>query len=490
MKKSDEKVVATILGSQTDAGSSANVVVEGSVKVLRNNSVDISNNYTFGTHVNGTLTVNQRSITLTSGGYTGTYDGQEHSATTVTVGGEGLASGQTLACTGFAKIKNYVEGGVQNTFTFALEGGISTSNYAVTYTYGTLLVNKKAVTLTSGDGSRAYNGSALTVETVTPSGFVDGEGVAEYKNFTSVIDVCTDTPNEFEYVLKDGTIASNYTITPAYGKLTITPYTGAIKVTAKSDSKKYDGTALTKNDYTVEGSIAETDHFEVSIEGSITDVVEGGVSNVVNSLKIMRGTVEATDNYSNVTTVNGTLTITPRLVTLTSGSYNEEYDGVEHTIDSLNVSGDNFVGGEGLKSYSGFPTVIDACNNTLNTFTYQLKDNTKAQNYTITKVEGKLTITAVETPIVVTGKDASKTYDGTALANPGYTYTGETKGSDQLVVVTEGTITNAGTATNTVSSVKVTRQDGDVTKNVSANYKLGPHVNGKLTVDKATSTVK
>ena len=282
MKKSDEKVVATILGSQTDAGSSANVVVEGTVKVLRNNSVDISDNYTFGTHVNGTLTVNPRPITLTSDGYTGTYDGQEHSATTVTVGGEGLASGQVLKCTNFAKIKNYVEGGVSNTFTFALEGDISTDNYEVTYNYGTLTVNKKAVTLTSGDGSRAYNGLAFSVESVTPAGFVDGEG-ATYSNFTSVIDVCTDTPNKFEYILKDGTLADNYIITPSYGKLTITPYTGAIKVTAKDDSKMYDGTELAKNDYTVEGSIAETDHFEVSIEGSITDVVEDGVPNVVKS---------------------------------------------------------------------------------------------------------------------------------------------------------------------------------------------------------------
>lgn len=489
LKKSDEKVVATISGSQTEAGTSDNVVVEGTVKVLRNNLVDISDNYTFGTHVKGTLTVDPRPITLTSGGYTGTYDGQEHSATTVTVGGEGLVSGQVLKCTNFAKIKNYVEGGVSNTFTFALEGGISTSNYAVTYTYGTLLVNKKAVTLTSGGDSRAYNGLPLTVESVTPSGFVDGEG-ATYSNFTSVIDVCTDTPNEFEYVLKDGTLASNYTITPAYGKLTITPYTGTIKVTASSDSKKYDGTPLTKNDYTVEGSPVGSDELKVTIEGSITDVVEGGVSNEVKSLKIMRGTDDATDNYSNVTFVNGKLTITPRLVTLTSGSYNEEYDGVEHTIDSLTISGDGFVGEEGLESYSDFPTVIDVCSNTPNTFTYQLKENTKAQNYTINKVEGKLTITRVATAIVVTANSDSKTYDGAPLTNSGYTNTGETKGSDQLVVVINGTITNAGSVTNTVSSVQVTRQDGDVPKDVSTNYNLGPHVNGKLTVSKATSTVE
>lgn len=482
--KGSDIVEASISGSQTEVGDGVNSV--SNVKVLRGN-VDVSRNYTFGEHVNGTLKVTKRAITLTSGGYTGTYDGQEHSATTVTVGGEGLVSGQVLKCTNFAKIKNYVEGGVSNTFTFALEGDISTDNYEVTYNYGTLTVNKKAVTLTSGDGSRAYNGSALTVETVTPSGFVDGEG-ATYSNFTSVIDVCTDTPNEFEYVLKDGTLASNYTITPAYGKLTITPYTGAIKVTASSDSKKYDGTPLTKDAYSVEGSTVGTDQLVVTIEGSITDA--GTVENKVSSLKIMRGTDDATSNYSNVTKVSGILTVNPRAVTLTSGSYNAEYDGAEHTIDSLTISGDGFIEGQGLKEKSGFPPVIDVCNQTPNSFDYELNDDTKAQNYTITKVEGKLTITKVATAIVVTANSDSKTYDGNPLTNSGYTNTGETKGSDQLVVVINGTITNAGSVTNTVSSVQVTRQDGEVTKDVSTNYNLGPHVDGTLTVSKAKPTVK
>ena len=203
----------------------------------------------------------------------------------------------------------------------------------------------------------------------------------------------------------------------------------------------------------------------------------------------MRGPDDATDNYSNVTKVNGTLTITPRSVTLTSGSYNAEYDGAEHTIDSLQISGDGFIEGQGLKEKSDFPTVIDVCNNTLNTFTYQLKDNTKAQNYTINKVEGKLTITKVATPIVVTANSKTREYDGTPLTDAGYTYTGETKGSDQLVVVINGTITKAGSVDNTVSSVEVKRQDGDVTKDVRANYNLGPHVNGRLTVDRAKAYV-
>ena len=203
----------------------------------------------------------------------------------------------------------------------------------------------------------------------------------------------------------------------------------------------------------------------------------------------MRGPDDATDNYSNVTKVNGTLTITPRLVTLTSGSYNEEYDGAEHTIDSLQISGDGFIEGQGLKEKSGFPTVIDACNNTSNTFTYSLKDNTNPNNYSIKQEYGKLTITKVATPIVVTANSKTREYDGTPLTDAGYTYTGETKGSDQLVVVINGTITKAGSVDNTVTSVQVTRQDGDANKDVSANYNLGPHVNGKLTVDRAKAYV-
>ena len=53
---------ATITGSQKYVGSSSNVV--GNVKVMRNGK-DITDNYTFGTHVNGTLTVNQATQTFT-----------------------------------------------------------------------------------------------------------------------------------------------------------------------------------------------------------------------------------------------------------------------------------------------------------------------------------------------------------------------------------------------------------------------------------------
>lgn len=65
--KEQDKINAKITGSQTNAGTSSNVV--GEVKVMRGED-DATANYTFGEHVDGTLTVEARKITLKSQDHT------------------------------------------------------------------------------------------------------------------------------------------------------------------------------------------------------------------------------------------------------------------------------------------------------------------------------------------------------------------------------------------------------------------------------------
>ena len=62
-----DTVVATVIGSQTNAGTSDNVVQANSVHVMRGN-VEVTQNYTLGSNVNGKLTVNQKVINISSAG--------------------------------------------------------------------------------------------------------------------------------------------------------------------------------------------------------------------------------------------------------------------------------------------------------------------------------------------------------------------------------------------------------------------------------------
>ena len=80
---------------------------------------------------------------------------------------------------------------------------------------------KRHLTLTSGDGSWAHDGTAHAETTVTVGGdgFAPGEG-ATYGNFATLADA-DSVPNSFDYTLDEGTRAENYEVTKVEGTLTV-----------------------------------------------------------------------------------------------------------------------------------------------------------------------------------------------------------------------------------------------------------------------------
>lgn len=95
----------------------------------------------------------------------------------------------------------------------------------------------------------------------------------------------------------------------AAGKLTVNPISTPIVVTAGSETKVYDGTDLTKNNYTyTNGILLPGDMLEVTITGSQKFV--GTSSNTVSNVKVMRNGEDITSNYTMGTHVNGVLEVT------------------------------------------------------------------------------------------------------------------------------------------------------------------------------------
>lgn len=87
----------------------------------------------------------------------------------------------------------------------------------------TYTITPRDVTLTSGSAEKEYDGTALTNNTVTAEGFVNGEG-ATY-NVTGTQTEVGSSENNFTYTLNSDTKASNYKITTQYGTLTVTEKT-------------------------------------------------------------------------------------------------------------------------------------------------------------------------------------------------------------------------------------------------------------------------
>ena len=99
------------------------------------------------------------------------------------------------------------------------------------------------------------------------------------------------------------------------GKLTVTPITTTIVVTADSDTKVYNGTELTKNTYKyTDGVLLAGDMLEATITGSQKYV--GIADNKVTDVRIKRNGKDITSNYT-ISPVNGTLTVTEATQTFT-----------------------------------------------------------------------------------------------------------------------------------------------------------------------------
>ena len=347
---------------------------------------------------------------------------------------------------------------------------------------GTLVISPRTLTITSGSDSKEYDGTPLTSSKikVTGDGFVDGEG-ASY-TFTGSQTNNGSSKNTFDYELNANTKAKNYEITKEYGDLTVTAVSTQIVITANSDSKVYDGQPLTNSNYTYTGKLAEGDKLEVEVVGSQTD--KGSSDNVVKSYKVTRDGVDVTNNYTFGASQKGTLTVTPRPVTLTSGGGEKKYDGTPLTNSTVTVGGSGFVAGEGA-TYNVTGSQTDK-GSSKNWFTYTLTEGTKADNYTITQEYGELVVTKNTSVINITAKSANKTYDGQALTETRYDFTQNILAEgDVLTAVVEGSQTDAGSSANVVKSYRVMRGDVDVTD----FYTFGEIENGTLTVTERKVTL-
>ena len=559
-----------VTGTQTNAGNSKNTFTYTLNEGTKAANYDI-------TTVEGILTVDKRTVTViidVNGGET-TYDGDDHTA-----GGFDVITDDEVINPDDVKYKGdtTVTGKDAGDYDIVLDPDNFYSDdpnieiKVETVNDGKLVIKPRKVTITSASDEKTYDGKALTNDTVTVSGdgFVSGEGFTA--NVTGSQTDVGSSDNTFAYTLNEGTKADNYDITVVPGTLTVDKNTTEIVITAASDSKKYDGTALTNAGYTyTKDVLADGDVLTAEISGSQTDA--GSSDNVVTSYMVMRGEQNVTAFYTFGESVKGTLEVTQRIVTLTSGTDSKTYDGQPLTNDTITVSGDGFAKGEGaVYDVTGSQTEVGESKNT---FTYTLNDGTKATNYDISTVEGTLTVAAkgsvvvtitehsgnftydgeekkvegydvsisdplykesdftfngtasvsgidvgtydmaltadmfkndnsnfanvsfnivdgklvikpIETKIVIRAASDSKTYDGTALTNNGYTFTENVLvDGDILTAVVEGSQTDAGISDNEVTSYKVMRGNDDVTN----NYSFGTSEKGKLEVTKCNVTL-
>ena len=385
-------------------------------------------NYT-GSH-DVTYQITKRTVKLTSGSDSKTYDGTPLVKHDVTVSEDGFADGEgaTYSYTG----TQIDAGSSENTFTYALNEGTLASNYEITTVNGTLTVEavktEVKVEITGHTDTVTYDGQVHSVS---------GYDVTKISNklysdtaisFTGTA-VVSRTVAGTSYM---GLTAAQFSNTSAnFTNVTFVVHDGWLKVDPKSiipdgpdtpDEKKT-GIEVTKPaDSKYDGNVHENKP-EVKDTKTGATLVEGTdytLSYKVDTTNAGTVTVTITGAGNYTGSHNVEYQITKRNVTLTSATDSKVYDKTPLTNSNIAIGGDGFAKLEGASYHvTGSQTNVGDSDNE---FTYKLNDDTKASNYNIEVKFGKLYITTQDGQVIVviTGHKKTYDYDGTEKTVSGY----------------------------------------------------------------------
>ncbi len=336
---------------------------------------------------------------------------------------------------------------------------------------GSLVIEKRKVTLISATDEKEYDGTPLTNHNVTKSGdgFVNGEG-ASY-NVTGSQTEIGNSDNKFSYTLNTNTKANNYEITTEEGKLRVKPVTTEVVVKIKENSGKvkYDGENHSVTGYTVESisnSKYTVDDFKFNGNATITGKDAG-----TYEMELKESDFENINkNFAKVRfeIIDGSLVIEKRKVTLTSAAAEKDYDGTPLTKNEVNVTGDGFADGEGATyKFTGSQTEVGKSDNK---FTYTLNPNTKADNYEIKVEYGKLTVEEVIPDVKIIGFTPNYPDANGRHAEPGekISYVLTIKNNEDYDATIKTDITSDGTVGNTYKVI-YKDENGNVTKEETVN---------------------
>lgn len=428
-----------------------------------------------------TLTVNPRSVTITSGNASKMYDGTPLTKHEVTYGGDNFVAGEgvDIAYTG----SQTIVGSSDNTFTFNLKNGTAKENYNITTNYGELKVtdsDKLSVTATGYSGKydgQTHNGNVTATEGATLSYSTDNG-----ETWTATEPTIKNV-GEIKVIVKAS--MANYSDATAEYTLKVTPR--PVTLTSETASKPYDGTPLTKPEVTVTGDgFVDGEVTDIKATGSVTNVSEGEVTNAIT---FVPGDAFNAGNYK-IEKSEGTLSITPLAVTVTAKDYTK-YVGEKDPAFEATVTGT-------INNDTVSYTISREAGETVGTYPITPAGAEAQGNYTVTYKAGTLTIK--ERPyrpnpsitdkitVEITGNSDSVVYDGTEHSVKDYTV----KISDSRYTEKDFTFSGKALASGVNAGTYEMGLKADQFKNTNARFKNVEFIikaDGVLTITQRPLTI-
>lgn len=227
------------------------------------------------TYVNGTLTVNERTVTLDWGTANSfVYDGNAH---TLKPAAKNVVNNDNLDLTVTITGENISGSSAINAGTYTATASIANKNYVLAENNksATFTITSRALTITANDHEIIY-GSAPATNGYTISGMIEGEtpGTANIGGTVKLTTNYTQYGNVGKYdIIVDisGLSAPNYSFTANNGKLTVTKK--ELTVTAKNHEITY-GEEPSANGYTINGFVNNENESVITGLENITYIID------------------------------------------------------------------------------------------------------------------------------------------------------------------------------------------------------------------------
>ena len=379
-------------------------------------------------------------------------------------------------------------------------------------------ITPKAVTVTAGSDSRAWNGSALTKSSCTANSLGTGDAVTCTMTSASTITLASTTIGTSASVnnvintvtIKKGAndVSASYTITKANGTLTISYANPTISLTAKTAN--WNGSAIAANTATASPNSSPTMTYTYYTNNTCTTTTttshgasaNGGAPSLVGNYYVKASAAAVSQKTNAATSGCIAHTITASTPTVSLSPKEATYTGAAITANTATVSpNSNPTITYAYYTDSGCSTATTAANSGAASNgaapVYAGQYYVKASAAAVSGKTGAGSSSCVshkinKKAITVTAGTSSRAWNGSALTNSGCTASALGTGDSVTCTMTSGsTITLASTTigtsasqTNTIDTVTIKKG----TVNVSNSYTI-TKATGTLTISYANPTV-
>ena len=372
-----------------------------------------SSDYTIS-YVSGSLSVTPAALTITANNQTKVYGA---ALPTLTASYNGWVNGDTAASLASLPTLGTAVTAASQVGSYAITAsGAASSDYAISYVTGSLIVTPATLTITADNKAKEF-GSGVPALTASYNGWVNGDTAVSLASLPTLGTTASAASHVGSYVITaSGAASSDYAINYVTGTLIVTP--ASLTITANDTAKVY-GAAVPALSATYRGFVNGDSAASLTTLPTLTTAAT--TSSHVQTGGYAVNASGASDPDYTISYLPGTLTITPAPLIITANNASKLYGAA---LPALAASYTGFVNGESAASLSSRPVLATSASasSAVQPGGYAIiASGASDPDYTISYQPGTLLITPA--PLTITANNASMV-QGAAVPSLSVSYSG------------------------------------------------------------------